>query len=75
MNLQHAFLLEISGRPEGSTLSHLKRIGYGRYVEIIPKCIREGLIEIRRKNTLGEDLYFISSKGKEFLVNPKEKQP
>ena len=72
MNLYHAFLLEISGRPEGSTLSHLKRIGHGKYSSIIQECIRKRLIETRCKNTIDEDLYFISEEGEKYLANPKE---
>lgn len=72
MALYHSLLLEVEGRTEGSTLLHLMRIGHGKYAEIIQECIRKGLIETLRKNTIGEDLYFISDKGREFLNNPKE---
>ena len=71
MNLYHAFLLEVAGRPEGSTFSHLMRIGHGKYKNIVQDCINKGLIEAGSKNSLNEDLYFISEKGKRFLDNPK----
>ena len=72
MVLYHALLLEVEGRPEGSTLSHLMRIGHGKYKNIVQDCILRGLIEVRSKNSINEDLYFISGKGKKFLDNPKE---
>lgn len=72
MALYHSLLLEVSGRPEGSSLSHLRRIGHGKYADIVQSCVLEGLIETRCKNTIGEDLYFISDKGRKFLDNPKE---
>ena len=73
MVLYHALLLEVEGRTEGSTLSHLMRIGHGKYKNIVQDCILKGLIEIRGKNAINEDLYFISEKGKKFLDDPKEK--
>ena len=72
MALYHAFLLEVEGRPNGSALSYLKRIGRGKYKYIVDNCVHRGLIIVSGKNTLGEDLYFISDKGRKFLANPKE---
>ena len=72
MALYHALLSEVEGRPEGSALSHLMRIGRGKYKNIVQDCIRKDLIEARGKNSIDEDLYFISEKGEKFLDNPKE---
>lgn len=72
MELYHSLLLEIEGRSEGSTLSHLMRISHGKYKNIVQDCILKGLIEVRCKNSINEDLYFVSEKGKKFLYNPKE---
>lgn len=72
MNLYHSLLLEVSGRPDGSTLSHLMRIGHGKYKNIVHDCILKGLLEVGSKNSIGEDLYLITDKGKKFLDKPKE---
>ena len=72
MHLYSAFLLEVESRTNGSTISHLKGIGRGKYAEIVDDCVRKKLIIPLSKNTLGEDLYFISDKGRKFLDNPKE---
>lgn len=72
MELYHSFLLEVEARTEGSSLFHLMQIGHKKYEGIVNDCIQKGLIEHRGKNFYGEDLYFISSKGKKFLDNPGE---
>lgn len=72
MVLYHSLLLEVEGRLEGSTLSHLMRIGHGKYENIVQDCILKGLIEVRCQNSIGEDLYFITDKGRKYLDNPKE---
>lgn len=72
MTLYHSLLLEVEGRSEGSTLSHLMRIGHGKYKDIVQDSVDKGLLCNGCKNSIGEDLYFISDKGKEFLDNPKE---
>lgn len=71
MNM-HTFLLEVSARKDGSTLFHLKHIARGQYGNIINECIKKNFIESRCKNNSGDDLYFITEKGKSFLCNSRE---
>ena len=72
MNLYHALLLQLNQENTPTTKHRLMTMAHGRYRSIVEHCVDRALIEICGKNTLGEDLYFISDKGKEFLNNPKE---
>lgn len=72
MNLYHALLFQLNQENTPSTKHRLLTTSHGKYKEIVQDCINKKIIEICGKNTLGEDLYFISDKGRNFLDNPKE---
>lgn len=50
-------------------LEHFER---GKYKDLVNECILKGYIVALGKNENGEDLYFITDKGKRYIDNPKE---
>ena len=72
IELYHELLLVLDACPEGTTLGRMKRMGRGKFACIVDDCIQKDLIIALCKNTLDEDLYFISEEGKKLLDNPKE---
>lgn len=72
MSLYYALLFQLNQENTPTTKHRLMSTASGRYKTIVENCIDRGLIEKRGKNSLNEDLYFVSAKGKKFLDNPKE---
>ena len=72
MNLYHALLFQLNQENTPSTKHRLMTTARGLYKDIVEDCITKELIEICGKNSIGEDLYFITDKGRKFLDNPKE---
>lgn len=72
MNLYHALLFQLNQENTSSTKHRLMTMAHGQYKEIVEDCIVKGLIEICGKNSIGEDLYFITDKGRKYLDNTKE---
>lgn len=72
MNLYHALLFRLNQENTPSTKHRLMTMAHGQYKEIVEDCIVKQLIEICGKNSIGEDLYFITDKGRKYLDNPKE---
>lgn len=72
MNLYHALLFQINQENTPSTKHRLMTTAHGLYKDIVEDCIVKELIEICGKNSIGEDLYFITDKGRKYLDNPKE---
>lgn len=73
MNLYHALLFQLNQENTPSTKRRLMTMAHGLYKDIVEDCIIKKLIEICGKNSIGEDLYFITDKGRKYLDNPKEK--
>lgn len=72
MNLYHTMLFQLSQENTPTTKHRLMTMAHGLYRPIVEDCIDRGLIETCGKNSINEDLYFISDKGKRFLDNPTE---
>ena len=72
MNLYHALLFQLSQENTPTTKHRLMTMSRGRYSPIVEDCIDRELIGRCGKNSVSEDLYFITDKGKQFLDNPKE---
>ena len=72
MNLYFSLLFQLNQENTPSTKHILLTMAHGWYGPIVEDCINQRLIERCGKNSIKEDLYFISEKGKKFLDNPKE---
>lgn len=72
MNLYHALLFQLNQENTPSMKHRLMTTARGLYKDIVEDCITKELIEICGKNSIGEDLYFITDKGRKYLDNPKE---
>ncbi len=72
MDLYYALLFQLNQENGPTTKHRLMTMAHGQYKAIVEDCINRGLIQVCGKNTLGEDLYFVTNKAKKFLDNPKE---
>lgn len=72
MNLYFSLLFQLNQENTPSTKHRLMTMAHGRYRPIVEDCINQRLIERCGNNSIKEDLYFLTDKGRKFLDNPKE---
>ncbi|MBR6826505.1 MAG: hypothetical protein IKM59_08165 [Oscillospiraceae bacterium] len=65
--LSHVFASEPCNR------SYLERTAGGQFRKVIDECISQKLITVSGKNQYGEDLYSITTKGKQIVDHPETK--